>query len=145
MSRWIYRAGGIALCLAAGVLFGCGLGDSGVGTTSDNDFTLALHVVNQSVHRNDQAIITLRLRRTDNSNLPRGMGGVIVITTSEHGSVDVSRVSFSVADDTTREFVEQIVFTAGTAGIAEVRATYVDATALVKILISKVDISGEGE
>ena len=115
-----------------------------MGMTSDNDFTLTLHVVNQSVHRNDQAVITLRLKRTDNSNLQRGMGGVIVITTSEHGSVDVNRVSFAVNDDTTRELVEHIVFTAGIAGIAEVRASYVDATALVKILISNVDISGGG-
>ncbi len=133
-SRWA------ALCLTAGVLLACDAEDTSVGVTSENDFTLTLEVVDRFVHVGDEAPVTLRLKRVDNSNLQRGMGGEIVITTSAHGSVNLSNVSIEVFDDTTPIFVRNLVFTAGRPGVAEVRASFLDATAVVKVLISGVDI-----
>ena len=114
--------------------------DTGVGTTSEDDYTLTLQVVDRFVHVGDQAPIVLRLKRTDNSNLENGFRGVILITTSVHGQVDFASIPFNVTDDTTRDLVKNIVFTAESSGVAEVRASFLDATALIKVLISGVDI-----
>jgi len=114
--------------------------DTGIGTTSENDYTLTLQVVDRFVHVGDQAPLVLRLKRTDNSNLENGLRGVILVTTSVHGQVDFANISFDVSDDTTRDLVKNIVFTAQRSGVAEVRASFLDATALIKVLISDVDI-----
>ncbi len=136
---WCYRWG-IALCLLAGVFWACEPVDTGVGATSENDFTLTLQVLDPSVHVGDQTPLLVRLKRTDNSNLQKGMRGVIVITTSVHGQVDISSISIDVPDDRTAEFVESLVFVAQIRGVAEVRASFLDATVLVKVLISSVSI-----
>ena len=125
----------VGVCL----LTGCESVDTATGTTSENDFTLTLEVVDQFVHVGDQATLILRFKRTDGSNLSRGMQGSIVITTSIHGSVDARKVVINVPDDTTTEFVTNVVFTADLPGVAEVRASFLDATALVKVLISHLD------
>ncbi len=110
----------------------------GTGTTSENDYTLTLRVVDQAIHVGDETTLILRLRRTDYSNLPKGMQEKIVLTTSVHGSVETPSVSVAVGDDTTQEFVVTMVFTARSSGVAEVRATFHDATVQVKVLISSV-------
>ena len=118
---------------------GCGEMDTGTGITSDRDYTLTLQVVDRLVHVGDKAALTLRLKRTDNSNLENGLNGSILITTSVHGAVDLSSVGVSVGNNQTREFVRNLVFTAQRSGVAEVSATYLDATATIKVLISNVD------
>lgn len=127
------------LFLSACVLPGCESADTGVGTTSNDDFTLTLQVPDKYIHVGDQAPITVRLRRTDNSNLQKGMERRIAITTSVHGTVDIVSMMVQVDDDTTAEIVQTVIFTARESGIAEVRASFLDATALIKILISRVD------
>ena len=63
--------------------------------------------------------ITLRLTRTDNSNLGRGLQGRIVLTVNASGRVDRPNVSFVVPDDTTDEIFETVVFTASRSGVAQ--------------------------
>lgn len=138
--RMLLTRAGILLFLAAGVFLACGETDKGTGITSDEDFTLTLEVVDRFVHVGDQTPLVLRLRRTDNSNLQRNLQGVIVITVSSHGNVDLASITVSVGDDVTREFVRNLVFTAQQPGVAEVRATFLDASASVKVLISSVEI-----
>lgn len=133
--RWGIAA---ALLLTAGVFLACEPVDMGTGTTSENDYTLTLRVVDQAIHVGDETTLILRLRRTDYSNLPKGMQEKIVLTTSVHGSVETPSVSVAVGDDTTQEFVVTMVFTARSSGVAEVRATFHDATVQVKVLISSV-------
>ena len=132
---------GMAMCcaLAANLFWGCEATDRGVGVTGDRDYTLTMEAVDGFVHIGDQTPIILRLKRTDNSNIEKGMGGVIVITFSEHGRVNRSTVNISVNDSATREVVETVVYNALREGVAEVRATFLDATAQVKILISSVN------
>ena len=125
--------------LVASVLLSCEAVDRGVATTEEGDFTLVVQVPDGSFHVGDQAPITVRLRRTDNSNLDRGLLGTIVVTSSVHGNVDRPSVQIDVEDDTTTEVVETLVFVAARSGIAEVRVSFRDATALVKILISGVE------
>jgi len=131
--------GWTTLFLAACVLLGCESMDTGVGTTSNDAFTLTLQVPDKFIHMGDQAPITVRLRRTDNSNLQKGMQGMITITTSVHGRVDIASMEVLVIDDTTVEIVQTVVFTATRPGVAEIRASFLDATALIKILISRVE------
>ncbi len=130
----------VLLGVPLGLLSACEAVDTSVGVTKDRDFTLALEVEDQLIHVGDQTPLVLRLKRTDNSNLRRGVRGAIVITTSVHGSVDLSSVPIQVADDTTSEFVAVLVFTAVGSGVAEVRATFEGTTVLVKLLISSVDV-----
>ena len=129
------------LCLLLGVcaLVACEPVDKSTGITGDHDFALTLEVVDRLVHVGDQALITLKLRRVDNSNLERGMRGVVSITTSGHGTVNIFEVNIEVSDEQTTQVVRHLVFTARRPGIAEVRASFLDATALVKVLISRVD------
>ena len=136
---WFYRWG-IVFCLLAALFWACEPVDTGMGTTSEDDFTLTLQVLDPSVHVGDQTPLLVRLKRTDNSNLQKGMRGVIVITTSVHGRVNISSISIDVPNDRTTEFVESLVFAAQTPGVAEVRASFLDATVLVKVLISSVSI-----
>lgn len=130
---------GLVLLLGAWALVGCEPVDKSTGTTGENDFALTLEVADRLVHVGDQALITLKLRRVDRSNLERGMQAVVVLTTSAHGTVDLPQVVIEVADERTAEVVRNVVFTAQRPGIAEVRASFLDATALVKVLISSVN------
>ena len=130
----------VLLGVALGLLAACEAVDTSVGVTQDRDFTLALEVEDQLIHVGDQTPLVLRLKRTDNSNLRRGVRGGIVITTSVHGNVDMPSVPIEVEDDTTSEFVAVLVFTAVRPGVAEVRATFEGTTVLVKLLISSVDV-----
>jgi len=127
------------LALAASLLLACDADDRGVGTTESDDFTLVLQVPDRFIHVGDEAPITVRVRRTDNSNLARGTLGEIVLTTTAHGSVDSPNLAVDVTDDTTAEFVQTVVFTASGSGMAEVRASFLDATARVEIFISAVN------
>lgn len=135
---WIGRT--LRACLAWGaavaVLAGCAY-DSQLVSTAESDYTMLLQIPDTTARVGDQVPLVIRLARTDNSYLDRGLLGAITLTTSGHGAVDVSSVTFQVADDTTREFLAHAVFTAGLPGVAEVRATYLDATARVRILISQ--------
>ncbi len=136
----IHWRGAILLCILSGVFMACESVDTGVESTLDSDYTIILQVMEQSVHVGDQTPLVLKLKRTDNSNLPNGMQGSIVITTSAHGGVDASAVPIEVGNDRTQELVRNLVFTAQTPGVAEVRATFRDATAQVKVFISNVNI-----
>lgn len=126
------------VCVAAGVLLGCDESDRSVGSTANSDFTLELAVVDRFVQIGDEVPLTVRFRRTDNSNLRPGMRGEIVITTSSHGEVSVSRIVLEITDNSTPEVVVTLVFTARFAGIAEIRASFVDASAVVEVVISSI-------
>ena len=130
-------AGSMAIvCVTAGLLLGCDETDMSVDSTADGDFTLELAVADRFVQVDDEVPVTLRFRRTDNSNLRQGILGEIVITTSSHGEVSVSRIVLEIADNSTAEVVETLVFTAKRAGIAEIRASFIDASAVVEVVIS---------
>lgn len=126
------------VCVAAGVLLGCDESDRSVDSTANSDFTLELAVVDRFVQIGDEVPLTVRFRRTDNSNLRPGMRGEIVITTSSHGEVSVSRIVLEITDNSTPEVVVTLVFTARFAGIAEIRASFVDASAVVEVVISSI-------
>ena len=127
------------LFLGLCALLGCEPVDKSTGTTAHDDYVLSVEVADRLIHVGDQTLLILKLRRVDNSNLARGMQGVIVITTSVHGAVNAPEVAVAVADEQTAEVVYNVVFTAQRPGIAEVRASFRDATALVKVLISSVN------
>ena len=141
MNAWCVRLGWVlgVLLLGGALLPGCDAVDRAVDTTAYDDFTLTVEVVDRFVRLGDQTPIMVRLRRTDNSNLGKGLRGRIVITVSANGRVDQPRLDFVIADDTTRELFETVVFTGTVGGIAEVRASFLDATALVKIAVSGIE------
>ena len=118
------------------VLEGCGQ-DRNVVSTSENDYTMVLQVTDPTVRVGDQIPVIVRVVRTDNSYLQRGLVGSVTITASVHGVVDASKLSFYVDDDATREYLVHVVFTANLPGVAEVRATFLDASARVDILVSE--------
>ncbi|MBI2505633.1 MAG: hypothetical protein HYW07_20665 [Candidatus Latescibacteria bacterium] len=120
-------------------LLACEPVDQSTGTTAHDDFELSVEVADRLIHVGDQTLLTLKLKRVDQSNLARGLQAVIVITTSVHGVVNTPEVLVSVPDEQTAELVYNVVFTARQPGIAEVRASFRDATALVKVLISSVN------
>lgn len=126
--------GGLVVAVAA--LAACGGVGAGVRTVVGEDYTLTMEVVDQSLTVGDQTPITLRLTRTDNSNLGRGLQGRIVLTVNASGRVDRPNVSFVVPDDTTDEVFETVVFTASRSGVAQVRASFRDITTLVKISVA---------
>jgi hypothetical protein len=128
-----------AILSLACALLGCESTGTGLGVTASNDFTLSLQVEDRFIHVGDEAPITVRLRRTDGSNLRMGQLGAMVVTTSVHGRVDQTSVGIEIGDNTTAEVYRTLVFTAETSGIAEVRVSFLDATALVEILISRVN------
>lgn len=127
------------LLLGLCALLGCEPVDKSMGTTGNNDFELSAEVADRLIHVGDQTLLTLKLKRVDQSNLARGLQAVMVITTSVHGVVNTPEVLVSVPDEQTAELVYNVVFTARQPGIAEVRASFRDATVLVKVLISSVN------
>ena len=133
MKRIRLMVGAVVVC--AWFLTGCEENDFGMATTEERDFTVSLSVVDRFVHVGDQVAITLELKRTDNSNLEPGMGGEVILTTSSHGLINTPRVPLTVNNNTTNQLEQVVVFTATQSGVAEVRATFKDASALVKILI----------
>lgn len=129
----------LAFCLVAVALLGCSSTDRGVSPASDSGYVLELQVFDPVVHIGDQTPLALRLRQAENGLLPRGLSGVISVTTSGHGKMDAVQVIFSVTDDTTGVFLANVVFTAVQPGVAEVRATYRDVSTQVKILVSETE------
>jgi len=128
-----------AMLSLACVLLGCESTGTGLGVTASNDFTLSLQVQDRFIHIGDQAPITVRLRRTDGSNLRMGQLGTMVVTTSTHGHVEQASVGIEIGDNMTAEVYKTLVFNAETSGIAEVRVSFLDATAVIEILISRVN------
>lgn len=126
----------LALAAAVAVLAGCAY-DHQVVSTADSDYTMVLEMPDVNAQVGDQVPVVVRLTRTDNSSLQRGLVGVITLTSSGHGTVDAGALSFRIENDETREYLAHVVFTAGLPGVAEVRATYLDASARVRILISE--------
>ena len=128
-----------SFCVVAVVLVGGWLeADRSGDVTADRDFTLELAVVDRFVQIDDEVAVTLRFRRTDNSNLTQGMSGEIVITTTSHGEVSKSRIVLDITDNSTAQVVETLVFTARRPGIAEIRASFIDASAVVEVVISNI-------
>jgi hypothetical protein len=135
--RWLMGLGAaVGWALAINLFWGCGMAERGVGVTGNRDYTISIEVAEGMVHVGDQTPMIVRLKRTDNSNLDKGMVGDIVITLSDHGRVDPSSVRFAVPDHLTAEIVQIVVYTAVRSGVAQARASFLDATAQVKILIS---------
>ena len=128
-----------AMLALACVLMGCESTGTGLDVTASNDFTLSLQVQDRFIHIGDQAPITVRLRRTDGSNLQMGQLGAMVVATSRHGHVDQTSMGIEIGDNMTTEVYKTLVFTAETSGIAEVRVSFLDATAVIEILISRVN------
>jgi hypothetical protein len=126
--------------LALALLAACAVEERGMGLTQEEDFTLTLEVVDRSVHVGDQTPLVVRFWRTDHSNLPKGMRGAIVITTTAHGQVNPNRIEIEVADHLTREISQTLIFTAERPGVAEIRASFLEASARVKVLISGIVI-----
>ena len=118
------------------VLEGCGQ-DRHVVSTSENDYTMVLQVTDPTVRVGDRTPVVIRVARTDNSYLQRGLLGSVTLTTSVHGVVDAPDLSFFIDNDATREYLVHAVFTASLSGVAEVRATFLDASAKVTILVSE--------
>ena len=138
MRRPSFGSSMATVCVAAGVLLSCDESARSVGSTADSDFTLELAVVDRFVQIGDEVPLTVRFRRTDNTNLRQGMRGEIVITTSSHGDVSVSRIVLEITDNSTAEVVETLVFTARRPGIAQIRASFIDASAVVEVVISSI-------
>jgi hypothetical protein len=126
----------VAWSAAVMVLAGCAY-DSQVVSTADSDYTMRLQIPDTTARVGDEVPVVIRLSRTDNSYLQRGLLGAITVTSSGHGAVDASSLTFRIDDDSTREFLAHVVFTAGVPGVAEVRATFLDATARIRILVSE--------
>jgi hypothetical protein len=125
----------VALVLAA-MLQGCGH-DRQVVSTSEGDYTMVLQVPDPTAQVGDRVPVVIRVARTDNSYLQRGLLGTVTLTASAHGVIDASSLSFRVDDDSTREYLVHAVFTASRSGVAEVRATFLDASAMVNILVAE--------
>ena len=138
-NRWAIRWAKTAVWLAAALALACDSVDSGTGTTADHDYTITLEVKDRFIHVGDQIPLTVRLKRTDNSNLPKNLRGGMVFTTTVHGQVELQRVDLAVGDDTTAEWVRVLVFTAQRPGFAQVRATFLGATAQVEVQISRLN------
>ena len=111
--------------------------DHGVASTAEDDYTLVLQVADPTIQAGDRIPLIIKIARTDNSNLQRGMVGVVTLTASVHGALDAPNVGFRVEDDSTAELLVHTVFTAKQSGVAEVRASFLDATARLRILISE--------
>lgn len=146
MNAWCERPGrmpGVLLfsvaLLGVALLSACDRVDTATGTTGERDYTLTLEVVDRFVVVGDQTPLTVRLKRTDNSNLSRGLRGEIVFTVSVNGSVTPTSVPVAVTDDTTQDIYQIVVFTARQGGMAKVRASFRDATATVEIPISSLN------
>ena len=129
------RAIVLSLALAA---CACSTTDTGVGLTNSRDYTLTVNVKGRFIQVGDEVPVSVQLRRTDNSNLPSGLKGSILLTATVNGGLDRGTIPVSVAGSSTPEVLDTITFTGRRPGSAEVRATFQDATASVEIVISGV-------
>lgn len=130
----------LAVLITVTILPGCGELDTGVGTTAEGDYTLTLQVTDRFLQVGDEAHVFLRLGRTDRSNLDQGFSGTIVLAGTGHLQLGGGSVSFSVADEATSEFLTHVPFTVVRPGVAEVRASFSDASAAAEVLISEGDL-----
>jgi hypothetical protein len=119
-------------------LCACSTTDTGVGVTGNRDYTLTLNVKDRFIRMGDAIPVHVQLRRTDNSNLPSGLRGSILLTVTTNGGLNRETIPVSVAGAATPEVSDSIVFTGKSSGSAEVRATFLDATAKVEVVISGV-------
>ena len=132
---------GLAPLLAtAALLASCGRMDVGTAHTAENDYTLTLQVTDRFVQVGDESLLRVKLTRTDNSNLDTGLNTAITLYTSSHGALEFGSFPVQVSDDVTPEISGHVRFTARRSGVAEVRATFLDATATVEILVSQGDL-----
>ncbi|MSS71963.1 MAG: hypothetical protein EXS64_10795 [Candidatus Latescibacteria bacterium] len=116
----------------------CSTTDTGVGLTGSRDYTLTVSVKGRFIQVGDAIPVSIQLRRTDNSNLPSGLKGNILLTATANAEVDRGTLPVNVAGAATPDVSDIITFTGKRAGSAEVRATFQDATASVEIVISGV-------
>ena len=129
--RYMLLTLALALC-------GCSETDTGVGVTSSQDYTLAVSVRDRFIRVDDVLPVRVQLRRTDNSNLPQGLKGSILLTATANGALGRDSIAVNVTGATVPEVSENVAFTGKSPGSAEVRATFLDATAKVEIVISRV-------
>lgn len=125
----------LSLSLAA---CACSTTDTGLGVTGSRDYTLTVNVKGRFIQVGDAIPVSVQLRRTDNSNLPSGLKGSILLTATANGGLDRQTLAVNVAGATTPEVSDNVTFTGKRPGSAEVRATFQDATASVEIVISGV-------
>lgn len=127
------------LALLALLLIGCEATDMGTATTQEADFTIEVTARNRFVNVGDQLPIVVRLWRTDQSNLDEGSLGEILLTSSVQGGFAQGVIPIQISDAATTQFAQAVVFTARQSGVAEIRATFLDATARAEIIISSTD------
>ena len=125
-----------SLLILLALLAGCQTTDMGTATTKEADFTVEVSVKGRFIHTGDQLPVVIQLRRTDRSNLETGNLGEILLTSSAQGSLSQTSIPIQIADEATTEFVKVVVFNAQQAGLAQVRGTFLDATAQIEIVIS---------
>lgn len=130
-----YRYLILSLTLA---LCACAKTDTGVGVTSDRDYTLTVSVKDRFIRMGDTIPVRVQLRRTDNSNLPSGLKGSIVLTTTDNGELKPETIPVNVTGAVTTDVSDNATFRGLRSGSAEVRAAFQDATARVEIVISAV-------
>lgn len=117
-------------------LCGCATSDTGVGVTGNRDYTLTVTVRDRFIRVGDTVPVYVQLRRTDNSNLPSGLRGSVLLTTTSNGELGSDAISVNVTNATTGEISENVRFKGLGSGSAEVRATFQDASAKVEVVIS---------
>ncbi len=119
-------------------LCACSTTDTGVGVTGNRDYTLTVSVKDRFIRVGDAVPVYVQLRRTDNSNLPSGLRGTILLTATANGGLNRESIPVSVTGAATPEVSDTILFTGKGSGSAEVRAIFLDATAKVEVVISGV-------
>lgn len=120
------------------VLCACSATDTGVGVTGNRDYTLTLTVKDRFIRVGDTVPLHVQLRRTDNSNLPAGLRGSILLTATANGGLSREAIPVNVTGATTPEVSDNVLFTGRGSGSAEVRAIFLDAVARVEVVISGV-------
>ena len=120
------------------LVLSCSSKDSSTGVTSNGDYTLTVVVSNRNIRVGDSIPVNVQLRRTDNSNLPSGLKGIILLTASDNGLLAQGSISIDVVGNRVQEVSENITFTALKSGVAEVRAAFQDAQAKVDVIISSI-------
>jgi hypothetical protein len=127
------------------VLLACARSDTGVGVTGNRDYTLTLTVRDRFIRVGDTVPVYVQLRRTDGSNLPAGVKGAIVLTTTANGRLgqetdaatwESATIEVNVTGTTTADVSANLIFKGVRTGAAEVRAAFQDATTRVEIVIS---------
>jgi len=116
----------------------CSTTDTGVGLTGSRDYTLTVSVKGRFIRVGDAIPVSVQLRRTDNSNLPPGLKGSILLTATANAEVDRRTLPVNVTGSSTPDVSDVVIFTGKSPGSAEVRATFLDATASVEVVISGV-------